>query len=295
LQSLMPVGGNDSESASNSAISARNDEMPAALAAIVAEVDSAVLKAHAAGPRWIAEEVALAPDESTLSLEREMGQAYVAAAASDSLRASSAAAVEAAPVVVAEPPAPEAVATPQPAVVESHVAEAPAVYAMAAGAGDAGAVVMGTTAPVPETAVPHSETAQTTQPSEPAGIDDSGAATTDAFVAEEAQALAMAEPASFDQDTAGGAEDMAANWKNIRDSIATGGSAKPAPAKEKEDVRSADAEPSDAGTSGPAEFAATASASDPRAIASIVDSVLAELRPKIVEEIARKLADPKKG
>jgi hypothetical protein len=33
---------------------------------------------------------------------------------------------------------------------------------------------------------------------------------------------------------------------------------------------------------------------DPRAIASIVDSVLAELRPKIVEEIAKKLSEPNK-
>jgi len=37
-----------------------------------------------------------------------------------------------------------------------------------------------------------------------------------------------------------------------------------------------------------------APATDPTAIANIVDSVLAELRPKIVEEIARKLADTKK-
>ena len=36
-----------------------------------------------------------------------------------------------------------------------------------------------------------------------------------------------------------------------------------------------------------------ASASDPRAIASIVDSVLAELRPRIVEEISRKLGENK--
>jgi len=34
---------------------------------------------------------------------------------------------------------------------------------------------------------------------------------------------------------------------------------------------------------------------DPKAIASIVEGVLAELRPKIVEEIARRLAEPKKG
>ncbi len=32
---------------------------------------------------------------------------------------------------------------------------------------------------------------------------------------------------------------------------------------------------------------------DPKAIASIVDSVLAELRPKIAEEISRKLGEKK--
>ena len=36
--------------------------------------------------------------------------------------------------------------------------------------------------------------------------------------------------------------------------------------------------------------AASADGSDPNSIASIVDSVLADLRPRIVEEIARKLA-----
>ncbi len=36
--------------------------------------------------------------------------------------------------------------------------------------------------------------------------------------------------------------------------------------------------------------AAEGSATDASAIASIVDSVLADLRPKIVEEIAKKLA-----
>jgi hypothetical protein len=40
---------------------------------------------------------------------------------------------------------------------------------------------------------------------------------------------------------------------------------------------------------------AASGATDPSAIASIVDSVLAELRPKIVEEIAKKkLSDTKK-
>jgi hypothetical protein len=99
--------------------------------------------------------------------------------------------------------------------------------------------------------------------------------------------------APTETDNVGGTEDMAANWKNIRDSIA-GAAPKPALAKEepreiqpvKSEVEPVAAAPESAPTSG---------ATDPRAIASIVDSVLAELRPKIVEEIAKKLADPKKS
>ena len=92
---------------------------------------------------------------------------------------------------------------------------------------------------------------------------------------------------------------MAASWKNIRDSIA-GSAAKPAPAKEEfaeaAAVRS-DAAVSDATAAEPtngSDRPGKPSASDPTAIANIVESVLAELRPKIVEEITRKLSDPKK-
>jgi hypothetical protein len=88
---------------------------------------------------------------------------------------------------------------------------------------------------------------------------------------------------------------MAASWKNIRDSIA-GAAPKQAPSKE--EFREPDPVTGEHPVS-PASPAENASpqlrASDPTAIANIVDSVLAELRPKIVEEIARKLADSKKG
>ncbi len=88
---------------------------------------------------------------------------------------------------------------------------------------------------------------------------------------------------------------MAASWKNIRDSIA-GAAPKQAPSKE--EFREPEAVTGDHPVSpaSPAEDASSPlRASDPTAIANIVDSVLAELRPKIVEEIARKLADSKKG
>lgn len=88
---------------------------------------------------------------------------------------------------------------------------------------------------------------------------------------------------------------MAANWKNIRDSIA-GAAAKPAVAKgEMRDLEAAQAEAEKALAAAPETTAPASGAADPRAIANIVDSVLAELRPKIVEEIAKKLADPKKS
>jgi hypothetical protein len=96
-------------------------------------------------------------------------------------------------------------------------------------------------------------------------------------------------PASTETEIVGGYEDMAANWKNIRDSVA-GGAAKPALAKEQtREVESSQAE------ARAASEPATSGAADPKAIANTVDSVLAELRPKIVEEIAKKLADPKKS
>ena len=85
---------------------------------------------------------------------------------------------------------------------------------------------------------------------------------------------------------------MAASWKNIRDSIA-GAAAKPALTKEEfrdAESTSVDRNPAASVEQSTPQF----KASDPTAIANIVDSVLAELRPKIVEEIARKLADSKK-
>src|SRR5262249_22450155 len=97
-----------------------------------------------------------------------------------------------------------------------------------------------------------------------------------------------AAPASTETEIVGGTEDIAANWKNIRDSIA-GAAAKPAVVKEIGEI-----EPNHAPSSAASEPAGPG-ATDPKAIANIVDTVLAELRPKIVEEIAKKLADPKKS
>lgn len=85
-------------------------------------------------------------------------------------------------------------------------------------------------------------------------------------------------------------------FKMIRQSpAATKGAAKAEPvSKENFEPTAASAEPAAMAAAAAAESApaspAGLSVADPKAIASIVDSVLAELRPKIVEEIAKKLA-----
>jgi CheY-like chemotaxis protein len=281
LQTLIPSA-SELVSAESLNTQSRSEPGPSAFAAAAAAADVAVARAHSAGPRWIAEEVALAGDEATRSLEREMEEAYAAFAAQAAPHAAVAlaAAVSEARTDVQEAIA-EAAASPAP-----QVADPPTVYAMAsaAAAGEAAPRIAAVTVlAVPESAVIEApaEKHQQEEISDPA------------HAASEAQAVT--EHANMETDIVGGTEIMAANWKNIRDSIA-GAAAKPAPVKgefhEAEPVRS-EAEPAPAVEA--AEKAATApAATDPKAIASIVDSVLAELRPRIVEEIARKLADPKK-
>jgi CheY-like chemotaxis protein len=297
LQSLMPTSGNGS--AGNGSATPKEEDMPPALAAIVAEVDSRMLVAHPAGPRWIAEEVTLAASEATLSLQKEMEQAYAAFAAGDGFRASaasSATAVSQAAVTIAE--------APRGAVAESQVAivERPAVLAMAAAAAEAGAAVAAVQPQAEEVSVGYLEETQTRTeeihenvivsdavPEPPAQQEPQAAADSEAPVIVSGEVAA----APTETDIVGGTEDMAANWKNIRDSIA---GAAPKPAVAKEEIREIESvKPEVESVAAAPESTPTSGAADPRAIANIVDSVLAELRPKIVEEIAKKLADPKKS
>jgi len=123
------------------------------------------------------------------------------------------------------------------------------------------------------------------------------------------EAPAQAEPA------AGGTEDMAkkekeiaattaaawASWRRVRET--GGGKAQPSPEPPAKAAEEAAPAPPDrdetamavaAGAEKAPEEAPTESGSESAEIASIVDSVLADLRPKIVEEISRKLGKKKK-
>jgi CheY-like chemotaxis protein len=256
LQTLMPT-----ESVNSPAVQAdsSSNEMPAS-----------TFTAHAAGPRWIAEEVTLAAEEATLSLEKEMEAPY--ASFSGQGAHSDPAPQELPPSTTngqAEPPIPP---------VDS---EQPAAHALAsaAAAGEGTPVVTAVSAPTP-------------------GENSANQRSEEGLAAQVPETPMSASGMPTFADVVQAATDMmegdvmAASWKNIRDSIA-GGAPKPALAKEEfgevEPVNGAGSNSTSAETA-----SAKLGASDPKAIANIVDSVLAELRPKIVEEIARKLADPNK-
>ena len=238
-----------------------------------APASSQLSDASTGGPRWVAEEVSLSVEEASLALDHEMEVAATVVQA----------AAEPVPSVAVETPVVDAVAVAQ----EPTAQEVPEVYAVATAAGaEFPAPWPVGNSPVPPQAVAEAASAVTAETV--AGPAASHIAPTD-----ELRAGTNTEPE-------GGTEIMAASWKNIRNSIA-GSAAKPAPAKEEfADAPAASAEvatfetPHSGSETAPESAPPKTGANDPTAIANIVDSVLAELRPKIVEEIARKLGDPKK-
>jgi hypothetical protein len=268
LQTLMPSEtANDLSSPSDSAA---KDSQRSAFAGLAPAEN--VPQAHAAGPRWIAEEITLSASEITVSLQKEMEKAYAAVAGEGAMHSAAASHEASGPLTEAVA---DAASTNVPATGETN-----AIYAMAtaAAAGDGTPIVAAIS---------------TQSLTESSPVADVG----EALAAHEAQSLelsAVAETLSGTTDIVGG-DIMAASWKNIRDSIA-GAAAKPAPLKEEFPDPALESPEVGVASETPAGERASShvKASDPRAIASIVDSVLAELRPKIVEEIARKLADPKK-
>jgi twitching motility two-component system response regulator PilH len=86
-----------------------------------------------------------------------------------------------------------------------------------------------------------------------------------------------------------------ANWRQIRDTVVSATShATDAAAATFKDIRHEPPAKPEAGPASASDSAASQSASEASAIASIVDSVLSELKPRLVEEIARKMASDKK-
>ena len=268
------------------------ESMPAveqvANAAQVAEtIEPVVAQAALESKRWVAEVVELSPSEAALSLEKQMQEAQDSANSITSTEsfntyslADFAESTQAEPVddepIIAEAAAAE--------LKMELVAETAAMAASASADGHASAI-----------SAPASEVQARAEA--PAGYQEMQP------VASVAVAPAMSPSVSY-VDSNGGSRAMPrdpsapddeidsrtksqmdaawTNWREIRNTIVT-----PALTEQLADVAFAVSEVSSQGGN------AEAVAHDPDSIASIVDSVLAEMRPKLVEEIARKLAAKK--
>jgi len=267
------------------------------------------------GSRWMAEAVALTPEEAGMLLENEMFRTF-AAAPGDALESEQA--TDQAPPVTAGAetgPAETDVASGSAAAAEVVAESAPAVSPSEVPAeteSPSAAVAAEPTAAIIEQDVEQKASLANVTSEEP---EQAPAATfADAVAQLEAEAFLGASAATESTEIppnelvaaadrqqvpnleSGGAEDMAKDGKGKsskssgRQSHKPAGDAAPVDAVEAaEPVLVAEEAPKAMAAAATAE-SVTAPAPDANAIASIVDSVLADLRPKIVEEIAKKLA-----
>ena len=272
----------------------------------------------AAGPRWIAEAVSLSPEEASISLEAEMFRTFEATkspargplASSVGPRidesearlvtgvSAIAAAVEnrlaAAEIASIASPAPDVSSKPGSESALSQGSQAP--YNDSA------------LTPKPELSAdapssPASQAKETAGAEPPTAAEEVASATfADAIGKQDEDQRSAAEQgavpeSAVDQDVSsdsGSDDDMSkdaksksgkSGWHQIRTT--------PAGAASKDLVESAkqgEEVPKAMAAAAAADGSASASAPDASTIASIVDSVMADLRPKIVEEIAKKLA-----
>ena len=243
------------------------------------------IAASAAGPRWVAEAVALADEEAALILEEEMIKAQAALAAV-------AAEAAAAPVTQFEiapaqnPTEAEAYATALPSAEVSQPEESREVPAASA-----------VTDAVAEQVQSEIQAAEVKEKEEAfaasAGATADSASSVDA-ISNTATPVPEADFARPPVDLRRESELAAAwaNWKQVRDSVAN-----PEFTAQIAEVAAAGLAESEPPEPAPVQESAAPSEANPPeetgAIASIVDSVLAELKPRLMEEIAKKIKKDK--
>jgi len=266
------------------------------------------------GPRWIAEPVPLRDDEATLILEQEMEKAYAAFAAADaagmsfanSLALESFSPIAEAPTTASEMPPSQVESSSNFGSSESNPQE-PTAEAAATSREESlvpqveGAPVV---APPVVDAVSESTVAEISESAAYAAAASASPTSVEATIA--ADATAAPSPALVSSENAPvtsepgerqGESELAAawaNWKQIRESVIgsqidssqLSSQIADAVAAPKEDIAEAkpDSQPEDLHSTG----------EETTEIANIVDSVLADLKPKLMAEIAKKMGKEKK-
>jgi hypothetical protein len=261
------------------------------------------------GPRWIAEPVALREDEATLVLAQEMEKAYAAFAAADAACMSFASSPEPyASLPVAEAPAanPEAAYAPVESSSNSNSFESqpqePAAHttAMSSEESEAPEAESSAAAASPQVdAVSDSSVSELPESAAYAAAASASSSTADAKM--DAEAIAQPSPLAESSESVAAAPEPSeghgeselvaawANWKQIRESV-IGSQLTSQIADTVAEVKEQSSEPQPESQPG----ASSATEEETSEISNIVDSVLADLKPKLMAEIARKMGKEKK-
>jgi CheY-like chemotaxis protein len=353
LESLAPANGH--EVAAEAALSVEHpaeieepEEVPVA-------VGMAAQGEIVQGPRWVADEVALAADDAALILDREMQKVYAAMAGMrPEAPSSSVAQIEAASFRESEPMPPAAELPPTAQQAESPAEarfEEPSSQAAPLPCADPSPTQQPAEPPVEERATESSPAAEIATPELPHTADavaEPPSAPADAVAAPDASRAEGPEQSELDASAAGLAAEPRpatayaaaasagpafqaistdehprsaapsepgestpspvaaevtpereaelaaawAHWRQVRESLASPqfvSQVADATAAEFKDIHSS----ANAGAPAGPDSASAAAPENPAAIANIVDNVLAELKPKLVEEIAKKLGKEK--
>jgi CheY-like chemotaxis protein len=295
IASLAPSNGYGSESVPASAANGPGQEVRVAVSSVVAA------EAGITGPRWIAESVAVKLEESAPTLEQEMELASAAKVAAEVARNDFAAA---APVEV-QAPAPVVEVTEPAIAADASVTEAVTTTESVPAASVVAESVTGESSPVQnaEPALPKEESAFAAaaaagSTSEPVPrVEAVSSATVSPEISESAPVANVEAAPQREAELAAAWQ----NWKQIRESFVS--AQPPAPVAEMPAAEASTAQEEATTPAEPAETEAetteveaapSEAPGESTAIASIVDSMLAELRPKLVEEIAKKMNSEKK-
>jgi CheY-like chemotaxis protein len=304
LASLAPANGygdgaSISSEAAESDLAAR-DRVPVTAAAAATQQFN--------GPRWIAEPVAVMEDEARLALEQEMERAYAAFAAADAARTSFASSqAEPHSSGVAEAPASNSGTAPSvewPSKSDGHESKpqesmSPADAISGKSAAGEAELPTAATSPLVDAA---GESASEMPESAAYAAAASASPSTEATMAAEA----IAQPSSRESSKNAhllepggrhGESELAAawaNWRQIRESVVgsqlSGSQLSSQIAETVAELKQSSGEVQP--ESGPDGSSGTGE--ETREIANIVDSVLADLKPKLMAEIARKMGKEKK-
>lgn len=304
LASLAPTKGNGDAAALDGETAkwgfAARDRFSASMAAAIGAQEFN-------GARWVAEPVSLGEDEATLILEQEMERAYASFAAADAARTSFASSpVEPYPALpVAEFPTanPETASFPMESFSNSDQDESRPAEPTVQTAAEAEVPAM---AASPTEAVSENTVDEVKELSAYAAAASASTGTTESTMATEA--VSQPNPGVESSDSIPpppetgerhGESDVAAawaNWRHIRESgvVSQPSVSQPGGFEVSSQIAETVAEIQQSSVEAEPDSQADAPAEDSSEISNLVDSVLADLKPKLMAEIAKKMGKDKK-